>query len=107
MSNRFSRRKFIQTGAAVSASVAGVGYWSSAAAEDGKGPNDRIRFACVGVGGKGDSDSSDAQGSGDIVAICDVDDKTADSKSKKKGFENAKKFYDFRKMFDEMGKSID
>jgi len=107
MTNHFTRRKFLQTGATVGAAVAGAGYWSSVQAEDSKSPNEKIRFACVGVGGKGGSDSDDAAKHGDIVAICDVDDKTADSKAKKKEFEKAKKFYDFRKMFDELGKSID
>ena len=36
------------------------------------GANDRINVACVGVGGKGESDSSHAfTAGGDIIAICD------------------------------------
>src|ERR1051326_8887821 len=47
------------------------------------GANDRINVACIGVGGKGDSDSSDASGcGGNIVALCDADTDALDAKSK-------------------------
>ena len=47
------------------------------------GANDSINVACIGVGGKGDSDSSDAAHcGGNIVAICDVDTNTLDKKTK-------------------------
>ena len=46
------------------------------------GANDRINVACIGVGGKGDSDSRDAKANGgNIVAICDVDQRTLDKKA--------------------------
>lgn len=70
------------------------------------GANERIRVACIGVGGKGDSDSSDAARSGgEIVAICDVDRETLDKKGRQ--FGQAKKYQDFRKLLDEMGNQID
>jgi hypothetical protein len=70
------------------------------------GANERINVACIGVGGKGDSDSSDAQGcGGNIVAICDVDRNTLERKGKQ--FPQAKRYQDFRKLLDEMGKAID
>src|SRR5712691_7470734 len=74
------------------------------------GANDRIDVACIGVGGKGDSDSSDASGcGGNIVAICDVDQNTLDKKAKQFGekFPGLKQFKDYRKMLDEIGKDID
>ena len=74
------------------------------------GANDRINIACIGVGGKGDSDSSDASScGGNIVAICDVDDKTRDSKAKQfaEKFPQLKQYSDYRKMLDEIGKDID
>jgi len=67
--------------------------------------NDRIRWACIGVGGKGSSDTADAARFGDIVAICDVDDNTI-AEAKKK-YPNAKVYHDYRKMLDEMSKDID
>src|ERR1700692_723207 len=67
------------------------------------GANDHINLACSGVGGKGDQDSSDAAAcGGNLVAICDVDQTRLDKKGEK--FPQAKKFRDYRKMLDEMGK---
>jgi predicted dehydrogenase len=104
MSHRASRRKFIEATAA-----AGVGYWVAGGvrAAESNSPNERIRFACVGIGGKGSSDSGDAANHGDIVAICDIDEQRLNACTARKGFENAKKFTDFRQMLDEMEKSID
>jgi predicted dehydrogenase len=104
MSNRLNRRRFLQASAAASA-----GFWVSgsalAAADKEKSANDRLRIACVGVGGKGGGDSSQAGKVGDVVAICDVDDNTLAGKAKE--FPKAQKFNDFRKMFDEMANQID
>ena len=48
------------------------------------GANDRINIACIGVGGKGDSDSNAAaECGGNIVAICDVDDVLVDAQLKR------------------------
>jgi len=74
------------------------------------GANDRIDVACIGVGGKGDSDSSDASGcGGNLVAICDVDQNTLDRKAKQFAtkFPNLKQFKDYRKMLNGIGKDID
>lgn len=80
------------------------------------GANDRINVACIGVGGKGDSDSAHAfQVGGNIVGICDIDSNTLTGKDKsfksmaEKGNRTyeAKMYKDWRKMFDELGKSID
>lgn len=99
-----SRRKFVQTTAAV-----GAGFWvaGNALAETAKprSPNERVQFACIGVSGKGDSDSADAYRTGDIVAICDVDDSIAHKKAA--GLKGVKIFHDFRTMLDKMGSSID
>jgi predicted dehydrogenase len=102
MSRRTSRRRFVQTTAAL-----GVGYWAlgGVAPRESRAANERIQFACIGVGGKGASDSADAGRLGDVVAICDIDDERLTAAAEK--WPNAKKFYDFRKMFDELDKSID
>jgi predicted dehydrogenase len=86
--------------------VTGRGAWADDAATP-KSPNERLNIACIGVGGKGDSDSEQAARYGDIVAICDIDDHTLAKKSEKEGFLKSEKFNDFRKMFDKLGKSID
>ena len=81
-----------------------------------QGANERINIACIGVGGKGDSDSSSAFGlGGNIVALCDIDSNTLNAKhrsfqdraKKENRTYDAKVFSDWRKMFDELGKSID
>lgn len=70
------------------------------------GANDRINVACIGVGGKGGSDTDHAAAcGGNIVALCDVDKNTLTGKGQK--FPQAKQFQDFRKMFSTMEKDID
>ena len=74
------------------------------------GANDRINLACIGVGGKGDSDSSDALKCGaNIVAICDIDQNSLDKKAKQLADSSMqpKQFRDYRKMLETMSKDID
>ncbi len=102
MSRRTNRRQFIQqTG------LAGLGFWVAGGLTRtfSRSPNEKLNIAGIGVGGKGSSDIDQAGKLGNVVALCDIDDKTLDKKAEK--FPNAKKYNDFRKMFDEMGKSID
>lgn len=103
MSHRSTRRDFLKTTAAT-----GIGYWiaAGARAEDKPAsPNDRIRMACIGVGGKGSSDSKDASDFGDVVAVCDVDDRFLNGAVRR--FQGAKPYKDFRKMLEEMRDGID
>ena len=68
------------------------------------GANNRLSIAGIGAGGKGGVDVGFC-GSENIVALCDVDDvRGADTFNR---FPKARRFRDFRKMFDEMGKEID
>jgi len=88
--------------------LAGAGFWVAGrdcAAEPSKSPNETIHFACIGVGGKGSSDSTDAGKHGNVIAICDVDDNTLDKATK--SFPHAARFNDYREMFDALHKSID
>lgn len=103
MSRRSSRRSFLQESAAI-----GIGLWAGGgmAVKASTAANERVRFACVGVGGKGDSDSADAGKHGDVVAICDIDDARLENAGSKK-FPTAQRFNDYRKMFDEIGKNFD
>ena len=68
--------------------------------------NEEISVACIGVGGKGGSDSDNASQFGNVVAICDVDRNTLAGKSKGK-FADAEKFTDYRELFAKHGKKID
>lgn len=105
MSTRINRRRFLQSGAA----AAGLGYFYTAtatsAARAADSPSGKLRFASIGVGGKGGGDSTHAGGLGEMIAICDIDDNTLARKATE--FSSAKKYYDFRKMLDELGKQID
>src|SRR5688500_6006219 len=96
-----SRREFIEAAALI-----GVGVWSSRSVAAPRFQN-KLRFACIGVGGKGSSDADNVAELGDVVAICDVDDHTLNEKSKKDKFKKAERFNDFRKMLEKLGDSID
>ena len=100
-----SRRSFIRNTA-----LAAAGFYIVPRHVLGRGfiaPSDKLNIAGIGIGGKGSSDIANAwnDGESNVVALCDVDwgyaKKTADK------FPQAKKYNDYRKMFDEFGKSID
>ncbi len=100
-----SRCDFIKTSLAV-----GAGYWisgSPARARASRWANERLQFACIGVDGKGKSDSLDAARFGKIMAICDIDEQILEKASGQVGFEESKQFFDFRELLAEMGDSID
>jgi len=67
-------------------------------------PNDKLNIACIGIGGRGRANVNGV-GKENIVALCDVDDKRAGDAYKK--FPWAKKYYDFRRMLDELDRQID
>ncbi len=107
-----SRRNFLKS----TSLLAGAAAFGAPSFLRAQGANERINIACIGVGGKGDSDSNNAFAlGGNIVALCDIDSNTLNGKNKqfkdRSGKENrtydAKMYRDWRKMFDEMGKSID
>jgi predicted dehydrogenase len=103
MTPNVNRRAFLGTGAA------GLGYFFTAPAysalRTARKPNETIQIAGIGIGGKGGSDIDQAGRLGEVVALCDIDDHHLDAKMGR--FSTAKRYYDFRKMFDEMSKSID
>jgi len=102
MSRRTSRRTFIKASAA-----GGVGFWVAGGVQpaQSKSALETVNFASVGVGGKGTSDSNDAAKHGNMVAICDIDENNLNKAASK--WPKAKKFFDYRKMIEEMGSSID
>ncbi|MCL2349003.1 MAG: Gfo/Idh/MocA family oxidoreductase [Planctomycetaceae bacterium] len=103
MTRRISRRRFLKTTTALT----GLGFWVAAGVTPNvrASANERIAVAGIGIGGKGEGDINNASRWGDIVAVCDVDrDRLANAK---KRFERSKDYTDFRKMFDDLGKSID
>ena len=110
---QITRRHFLKS----SSLVIGAGIFGAPAFLRGQNLNEKINIACIGVGGKGDSDSNSAyELGGNIVALCDVDETTLNAKVQGLG-ERARKagkpepqpklYRDFRKMLTEMDKSID
>ena len=98
-----NRRTFLGAGAA------GLGYFFTASATSaarlGRKPNETLQFAGIGVGGKGESDIDQASGLGEVIAVCDIDDGNLGKKAQK--WPSAKKYHDYRKLFDALGKQID
>jgi hypothetical protein len=98
-----SRRRFLGTTAAVTAGftivpshvVSGLGHVA---------PSDKLNIAGVGVGGMGRTNLRHLN-SQNIVALCDVDWKYAQKTFD--DYPDAKKYWDWRKMYDEMINDID
>src|SRR6185295_7567328 len=69
-------------------------------------PNKKLNLAFIGVSGRG-ADNLNGQGmsSENIVALCDVDSQRLTATGRK--YPEAKQFQDLRRMFDQMGKTID
>jgi len=103
-----TRRRFLEVAGAGAAAVSLTGCLSvSPFAARGRrrvSPNEKLNIACIGVGGQGGCDVEGVS-SENIVALCDVDDNQAAETFKK--FPQARKFRDFRVMFDEMAREID
>lgn len=104
MSN-ITRRSFLQRSTAAAAALTIVPSTVLGKSHGYTSPSDKLNIAGVGIGGMGNANLKNMENTDNIVALCDVDWKYA-----KPVFERlpqAKKYYDYRKMFDEMGKSID
>jgi hypothetical protein len=103
--NKITRRSFVgTTGAAIagltilpSNVISGLGY---------KAPSDKLNIAGIGVGGMGNHNLKELK-SENIVALCDVDWGYCKGNGVFEEYPGAKWFWDWRKMYDELGKSID
>ena len=104
MSN-ISRRSFLQRGAAAAAAFSIVPGSILGKSHGYVAPTDKLNIAAVGIGGMGHANINNVKNTENIVALCDVDWKYA--KGPFEEHPNAKKYWDYRKMYDEMGKSID
>ncbi len=101
-----SRRDFLKsTSLALGAAGSGLFLAGCASTQARKySANEKLNIAVIGAGGKGSSDT-DHCSSENIVALCDVDQTTLDGRARR--YSQAKLYRDWRKMFDEMGKSVD
>ena len=68
-------------------------------------PSEQINVAGIGVGGQGEWDLTEVAKGANLVALCDVDSRRAANTFKK--FPDARRYRDYRKMFDEMARSFD
>ncbi|HET9066194.1 MAG TPA: Gfo/Idh/MocA family oxidoreductase [Gemmatimonadales bacterium] len=99
-----NRRSFVKSAAAAGAAfhivprhVLGRGFTA---------PSDMVRYAGIGIGGKGDSDVQGiAKAGASVAALVDVDWKAGRKNFGR--FPDAKRFKDYREMFAEMGDQID
>ena len=105
-----SRRKFIKSAALASAGIA-VGNFSATAKSYSRfiGANKKVNLACIGIGNRGGAILNDLHDTGlaNIVALCDIDMGATHTRENMDKFSTAKKFQDFREMFDKAGNEIE
>ena len=103
MKKQISRRNFIKASTATGAGflVTAGNFRKQARAS----ALQDVAVAGIGVGGKGGSDIEHAGYYGKVVAICDVDKNTLNGQGN--NFPDAKKFVDYRDVFEEMGDKFD
>ena len=103
--NKVSRRTFLGTTATAAAAFTVIPNHAMGSVLGHKAPSDKLNIAAVGIGSMGNANIKNVKSSENLVALCDVDWGFA-----KPVFDenpSAKKYWDWRKMYDEMGKSID
>jgi len=101
VTTRLSRRKWL-VGAGLSA-----GCWAAAPllAQPSRSANEEMRFACIGVGGKGGANCAAVSQLGRIVALCDIDENTL-GKAREK-YPQAKTDFDFRRTLEDQAGNLD
>lgn len=101
MNSALARRSFLKAAAVASGTLAFPHVMRS---QQGRSPNSKLNVACIGVGGRGGA-AVNAMKDENLVAFCDVDEARAAATFKK--FPAVPRFKDFRKLLDQVGKSID
>jgi len=94
------RRSFLK--ATLAASVAGVASFNIQAA--GPSANSKLNIVGVGIGGMGANNLKNLRGRHNIIGIADPDEERS---GKKYPDPKVKRWRDYRKMFDDIGKDID
>ena len=74
-------------------------------AQPSRSANGQLNFACIGVGGRGASNTDDAGRSGNIVALCDIDETKLEPKAQQNP--EARKYFSFLEMLDGRTNDID
>lgn len=104
MAKEISRRNFLKTGAAAALGLAVVPSTVLGKKFGYTAPSDKLNILGVGIGGRGAADLQEME-SQNIIGLCDVDWKYADHVFKR--YPAAKKYNDYRRMYDELLKSAD
>lgn len=102
MTRSITRRRMLRTSAAI---ASGVWLGTTARSRAADSPNEKLSIACIGIGGQGRSNVDGTGKHENIIALCDVDEQRAGNAFEK--HPKAKRFVDFRKMFDALEKDID
>ncbi|SBW03762.1 Gfo/Idh/MocA family oxidoreductase [uncultured Dysgonomonas sp.] len=109
-----TRRNFLKKAGIATAGLAISSIGSvSALSEDSlkrvNGANGKINLACVGIGYRGSDIIKEFEKTGlaNVVALCDVDMGAKHTQEIMGKFPKAKRFKDFREMFDKMGNEIE
>ncbi|MDQ2712547.1 MAG: Gfo/Idh/MocA family oxidoreductase [Acidobacteriota bacterium] len=105
-SDGISRRYFF-FGSVLAGAVplAGFGSEPSLKTLGYKSPNEKLNIASIGAGGKAQSDIAGCARTENIVALCDVDEKSAARTYER--HPNVPKFKDYREMLDKQGNNFD
>lgn len=96
------RRSFLKTSALAAGAI---GFPSLSLGQGVGAANSRLNIAMIGAGGVASMAYDALEGKENIVALCDVHDYRAAEAYER--FPKARRFKDFRVMFDKMGKEID
>jgi predicted dehydrogenase len=102
---RMNRRSFLKLSLATGAAplIIPARSWGNQA------PSRTLNLACIGLGNHGGQIARQVGGHGrvKVVAVCDVDLERGDVVGTLNRYPDARRFYDFRVMFDEMADDID
>ena len=104
--SKISRRTFLQQGAVAAAAFSIVPGTVLGKSHGHMAPSDKLNVAVVGPGGRANGMLTSCALAGEnIAALCDIDWEKA--KPQFERFPNARKYWDYRKMLDEMGRTLD
>src|SRR5437879_4889970 len=93
-SSSLSRRRFLRGTA-----LAGAAALAAPALVSSRSPSEKLNVVVIGCGGRGASNMQEVLGE-NIVALCDVSEPNLDAAAAKAP--RAKKFRDFRQLYDEL-----
>ncbi|HHS13460.1 MAG TPA: Gfo/Idh/MocA family oxidoreductase [bacterium] len=100
-----SRRRFLGSSAAALAGLSIAPSRAAGGRRSHHAPGDKLNIAGIGIGGRGAGLLKAVEETENIVALCDVDWGYAGHVFER--YPDAKRYWDWRRMFDEMAGSID